>query len=45
MKTNLNKIKTHLIDTSIIANIKYFPSKGTTKDVGGIISTTSKKKT
>jgi len=33
------------METSIIANIKYFPSNGTTNDVGGIISTTSKKKT
>lgn len=36
---------THLIDTNIIANIKYLPSKGTTNDVGGIISTTNKKNT
>lgn len=33
------------METKIIAKIKYFPSKGTTKDVGGIISTTSKKNT
>lgn len=33
------------METNIIANIRYFPSKGTTKDVGGIISTTSKKNT
>lgn len=36
---------TYLIDTSIIANIRYLPSKGTTSDVGGIISTTNKKNT
>ena len=35
----------HLIDTSIIAKIKYFPNKGTTKDVGGMISTTRRKNT
>lgn len=35
----------YLIDTNIIANIKYFPSNGTTNDVGGIISTTSRKNT
>ena len=33
------------MDTNIIANIKYLPSRGTTNDVGGIISTTSKKNT
>ena len=42
---NADKCTTHLIDTSIIAKIKYFPSKGTTNDVGGIISTTSRKNT
>lgn len=36
---------TYLIDTSIMAKIKYFPNSGTTKDVGGIISTTSRKNT
>ncbi|KAH0560627.1 hypothetical protein KQX54_006502 [Cotesia glomerata] len=42
----LDKIDlTYLIETSIIANIRYFPSSGTTRDVGGIISTTSKKNT
>ena len=35
----------HLIDTNIIAKIKYFPNKGTTKDVGGMISTTRRKNT
>lgn len=40
-----NKISTYLIDTKIMANIKYFPSSGTTNDVGGIISTTSRKNT
>ncbi len=33
------------MDTNIIANMRYFPSNGMTKDVGGIISTTSKKNT
>lgn len=33
------------METSIIANIKYFPKSGTTNDVGGMISTTSKKNT
>lgn len=37
--------RTYLIDTSIIAKMRYFPSKGTTNDVGGIISTTSRKNT
>lgn len=31
--------------TSIIVNNKYFPSKGTVRDVGGIISANSKKNT
>lgn len=35
----------HLIDTRIMAKIKYLPSKGTTRLVGGIISTTSRKNT
>ena len=35
----------HLIDTSIMANMRYFPKSGTTSDVGGMISTTSRKKT
>lgn len=35
----------YLIETNIIANIKYFPNRGTTKDVGGIISTTKRKNT
>lgn len=33
------------METNIIANIKYFPNNGTTRDVGGIISTTSRKNT
>lgn len=33
------------METNIIANIKYFPKSGTTNDVGGMISTTSKKNT
>ena len=36
---------TYLIETKIIANIRYFPNNGTTSDVGGIISTTSRKNT
>ena len=36
---------TYLIETKIIANIRYFPNSGTTSDVGGMISTTSKKNT
>jgi len=28
-----------------MANIRYFPSNGTTKDVGGMISTTNRKNT
>lgn len=36
---------TYLIETSIMANIRYFPSNGTTKDVGGMISTTNRKNT
>jgi len=35
----------YLIETSIMANIRYFPSSGTTSDVGGMISTTSRKNT
>lgn len=35
----------YLMETRIMAKIKYFPSSGTTNDVGGIISTTSKKNT
>lgn len=35
----------YLIDTRIMANIRYLPSKGTTRDVGGMISTTSRKNT
>lgn len=31
--------------TSIIVNSKYFPNSGTVNDVGGIISTNSKKNT
>ena len=36
---------TYLIETKIIANIRYFPNSGTTSDVGGMISTTSRKNT
>lgn len=38
-------VTSNLIDTRIIANIRYFPSSGTTNDVGGIISTTRRKNT
>ena len=33
------------MDTRIMAKMRYFPSSGTTSDVGGMISTTSKKNT
>ena len=36
---------TNLNETSIMANIRYLPSRGTTREVGGIISTTSRKNT
>ena len=35
----------YLIETRIMANIRYFPKSGTTSDVGGIISTTRRKNT
>ncbi len=35
----------HLNETSIMANIRYLPRRGTTSEVGGIISTTSRKNT
>ena len=35
----------YLNETSIMANIRYFPRRGTTSEVGGIISTTSRKNT
>lgn len=38
-------VGTYLIDTRIMAKIRYFPKRGTTKDVGGMISTTSRKNT
>lgn len=38
-------VKSNLMDTRIMANIRYFPSNGTTSDVGGIISTTRRKNT
>ena len=37
--------KYHLNETNIMANIRYLPKRGTTSDVGGIISTTSRKNT
>ena len=36
---------TDLMETRIMAKMRYFPSSGTTSDVGGMISTTSKKNT
>jgi hypothetical protein len=33
------------METRIMAKMRYFPSNGTTSDVGGMISTTSKKNT
>lgn len=38
-------LETHLIETSIMAKMRYFPSSGTTREVGGIISTTRRKNT
>lgn len=38
-------IDSYLMDTSIMANIRYFPRSGTTRLVGGIISTTRRKNT
>ena len=35
----------YLIETRIMANIRYFPRSGTTSDVGGMISTTRRKNT
>ena len=35
----------YLMETSIMANMRYLPSSGTTSDVGGMISTTSRKNT
>ena len=32
-------------ETNIMVNSKYFPSKGTARDVGGMISANSKKNT
>ena len=36
---------THLMETRIMAKMRYLPSRGTTRLVGGIISTTSRKNT
>jgi len=33
------------METRIMAKMRYLPSSGTTSDVGGMISTTSRKKT
>jgi hypothetical protein len=41
MKKNLP----YLMETRIMAKMRYLPSSGTTSDVGGIISTTSRKNT
>ena len=35
----------HLMETSIMAKMRYFPRRGTTREVGGMISTTSRKNT
>ena len=35
----------YLIETRIMAKIRYFPKSGTTSDVGGMISTTKRKNT
>ena len=35
----------YLIETNIMAKMRYFPRSGTTSDVGGMISTTSRKNT
>ena len=35
----------YLIETRIMAKMRYFPKSGTTSDVGGIISTTRRKNT
>jgi hypothetical protein len=35
----------YLMETRIMAKMRYLPSSGTTSDVGGIISTTSRKNT
>lgn len=37
--------ETDLIETRIMAKMRYLPSSGTTRLVGGMISTTSKKNT
>ena len=37
--------KYHLNETNIMANIRYLPRRGTTREVGGMISTTSRKNT
>lgn len=39
------KKNSYLMETRIMANIKYFPRSGTTKEVGGMISTTRRKNT
>ena len=41
----MRKSWTYLNETNIMANIRYLPSRGTTREVGGMISTTSRKNT
>ena len=41
----LNSWMTDLMETRIMAKMRYFPSSGTTSDVGGMISASSKKNT
>ena len=41
----MTKSWTYLNETNIMANIRYLPSRGTTREVGGMISTTSRKNT
>ena len=38
-------LSSHLMETSIMAKMRYFPRRGTTREVGGMISTTSRKNT
>lgn len=42
---NAKVVEFYLMETRIMANIRYLPSNGTTRDVGGMISTTSRKNT
>ena len=38
-------IYAYLNETNIMANMRYLPRRGTTREVGGMISTTSRKNT